>query len=101
MNKRKQAALERKIARWNKEFPVGTEVVFWHGKGESGECFNGVRTTVRHEAFAACSGHPVAFVDGVSGYVDIDFVEARGSRDFSEGDFLETFEHRWSEEMGG
>ena len=55
------------IDEFNRVFPVGSECVYWSSlpMGPS------KATRIRHEAFIADSGHPVCFVEGVSGYVSI------------------------------
>jgi len=58
---------QRTIDEFNRDFPVGSECVYW-----SSLPFGPSKATrIRSKAFTADSGHPVCFVEGVSGCVSI------------------------------
>ena len=58
---------QRTIDEFNRDFPVGSECVYWDSLpfGPSKE------TRIRQAAFMSSSHEPVCFVEGVSGYVSI------------------------------
>lgn len=67
------AQLQRQVAEWNAQHPVGTRVRYWRGerKGEpSGE-------GITHSPATVLGGHTaVAWIEGCSGCVALSHVEA-------------------------
>jgi hypothetical protein len=70
----KARPIPRKVAaqcaEWNRLNPMGSEVIVTKDSGEE------VRTKTRGEAYMSNSGHPVIFLEGISGYYLLDRVRA-------------------------
>ena len=59
---------EQQCAEWNRLNPVGSAVIVTKDSGEA------VRTKTRSEAYVCGSGHPVIFLEGITGYYLLDRV---------------------------
>jgi len=66
-----RADTSRRVRDWNRKFPDGVTVKYHHVIGEPEHTVH----TTKGPAFIACSGHPVMFLNGVSGYVHLDAVK--------------------------
>lgn len=68
MSRPSLATSEKAVTKWNQLYPVGHRVVVSLDSGINRE------TTTRSAAYVSDSGHPVVFLDGVSGYYLLDRV---------------------------